>query len=201
LFDLAHPAPFLADRDRAVTINLEAGTCGFAPCVILTDLLGNLRKDGGDSRANRFLRLTNHAQDRQTRRRDGTEQLLEDLGRRGQEVRSAQNTPAENLPHDPQLVIALLRLEPVEREDDSPVRCDRVCQALAGILLARAQQGPLHLDQILDVALRDPQGPKMAQFLPDLCAGALLIKAQGPYPPNHVEPVARPFDLTRLGPR
>ena len=169
--------------------------------MVLAHLVRHAREDVRHGHPDRLLRVADHAQDRQPGVPDRPQERLEKGGTRLLEVGRPEHRPALDLADDPQLLVALLRLQPIEGQDQPAVLFNGGRQPRPKVLVAGPQQRQVDLQQVLDVPLGDLHRGVVHQMPPDLLARAVLAKAQLPDTRDHIEPIAGPLDLPRLGPR
>jgi hypothetical protein len=169
--------------------------------VVLAELMRHVREDRRDRHPDRLLRVANHAEDGQATLLDRAQERLEHRRRRLLEIGRPEDCPTEYFPDHPQLLIALLGLEAVERHHDPAVLGHRGAELLTQVLVAGPHQREVDLQQVLDVPLRDRDRCLLVEIPPDFGPRPMLSVAQVPNPRDHVEPIARPFDLAGLGPR
>jgi hypothetical protein len=96
----------------------------FPQRVVLAKLVRDPRKDLGDRQPDRLLRVADYAEHRQPRGLDRLQQPREVGSGRLLQVGRPQDRPAEYLAHDPELLVPLLRLQPIERQNESAVLRD-----------------------------------------------------------------------------
>jgi hypothetical protein len=159
---------------------------------------GNSSRHVGHRQPDGLLRVAHHPQDRDLGVADWPQEPRQPLRGGLLQVGRAEDGTAQHLPHDPQLVVALLRLQPVEGDDDPPVRRDRGGDARADVLLAGAQQGQVDLQQVLHVSVRERHRRVVTQLPPDLLSGTVLREPQVADADHHVQSVPRPLHLPRL---
>jgi hypothetical protein len=140
LFDIPQPPQFLLHLDQQMPVGFPERLGGFAQGVVLAELVRHAREDFGDGESDRLLGIADHTEHRQPRVPDRAQQPRQERGTGLLQVGRAEHRPAEHLAHHPELLVALLGLEPIEREDEAAVLVHRGGQPLARVPLARPQQ-------------------------------------------------------------
>jgi hypothetical protein len=125
-----------------------------------------------------MLPVAHHPGDRHADRGgDLAQQRGQVLARRGQQAPGEQDLARQAVAHDPQHLVPDIRLQPVERQDRSPLPGQNAAQAV--IVGERGRdQLVVAVEQVGDRALRD-RHPALAQAAVDLGHAAMLAVAPG----------------------
>src|SRR5713226_1794985 len=166
--------------------------------MVLTELVRYVWEDLRDRQPDRLLGVTDHPQHGQARRPNWLQQRHQHGCGGLLEIGGTQHGPAQHFAYHPQLLIALLRLEPVQRNDEPAMLGDRGCQQRGQILLTGAQQRQVGFQQVLHMTIRDLHGGLGVQVVPDLGARLMLTEAQRPDTRDDVHAIRRALDLSRL---
>jgi hypothetical protein len=199
LLDVPQAAQLFLGLDQQVPVGFPQRFRRFPQGMILTELMRHVGEELSDRETDRFLRIADHPQDGQLAGGEWAQQVGQHRRRGLLQISSAQNHAAQHFAHHPELLVALLGLQPVQRDDQAAVRRHRRCQRLREILLTGAQQGKVDLEQVLDVALRDLE-LLLAELLPHLRAGPMLLEAELADVRHDIEPVAGAFHLAGFRP-
>lgn len=179
LLNGADPAHVLFQLRLGVAVRLVDRLGGFPQVVELTELVGDPRQHPGDGPPDRVLAIGNDAPDRhgQGRAHFGDERGDGLLGG-AQQAAGQQDLPGEAVAQHPQHLVANIRLQAIEGQDDLALLLEPCRQPGAVCQVQRHQL--LVAPQLLGHRALGDQHPPRHQVLMDLRHAAVLSIAQRP---------------------
>ena len=203
--DRADPPHLFLELLLGVPVRLVNRLGRFSEIMKLAELVGHPGQGRFHGVADRNLTVGDHAADRHRQRgldfpQQGGQILL---GGR-EEGPCQEKLPGEDIPHDPQHLVAHVRLQPVERQDDRRL-LDQPLSEPGPIREPHGDQFLVAVHQVGDRPLADCQ-PTGHEFPMDLRDTARVSRATGADEGNHSEPKLgvrqneRAFRLRPVGP-